>query len=187
MKTVQREDIVDYETFGEQRAAFQERVLQAKALRRIHVGEHLTFLFENALTVRWQIQEMLRVERIVREKDVRHEIDTYNELIGGEDELGATLLVEIDDAAERDRLLTAWLDLPDDLWLELDDGSRVPACVDERQRARGRLSAVQYLKFALRGRTPVAVVCDHEGARARTVLSRQQQDALVFDARGESS
>ena len=101
MRPVRREEIVDYETYSEGREAFRARVLEVKRARRVHLGESLTLLFENTLTIRYQIQEMLRAERIVREADIRHEIETYNEILGGDGALGVTLLIEIDDLEAR--------------------------------------------------------------------------------------
>ncbi len=99
-KPVERSEIVDYQTYAELRSEVRESVMKQKEPRRIHVGPHLTFLFENHATMRYQIQEMMRAEQIVREKDVRHEIDTYNELMPADRELSATLFVEITEAAE---------------------------------------------------------------------------------------
>jgi len=93
MRKVDRSEIVDYVTYNETRDAFRAQVLEAKAPRRLHVAPAFTFLFENALTVRYQVQEMMRADQIVRESDVRHELDTYNELLGGPGELGATMLI----------------------------------------------------------------------------------------------
>ena len=156
-------------------------MLAAKAARRVHVGSELTFLFENALTVRWQVQEMLRAERIVREKDVQRELDTYNDLLGGDGELGCTLLVEIEDPAERAVKLARWLALPEHVYAKLEDGTRVRARIDERQRIEEKLSSVQYLKFPLEGRVPVAIGCDFPEARAEAVLTDVQRRALAED------
>ena len=82
MRPVTRAEIVDYATYEDRRDAFRQEVLAAKEPRRVHVGDVFTLLFENQLTVRYQVQEMMRVERIVREADIQHEIDTYNELHG---------------------------------------------------------------------------------------------------------
>ncbi len=187
MRRVRREEILDYATYGDRRDALRAEAMAHKEARRVHVGPWLTFLFENADTVRHQVHEMVRAERIVREADVRHELDTYNELIGGPGELGCTLLIEIDDPAERDRLLRAWLDLPERTYVELQDGRRARARIDERQRGRGRLSAVQYLKFEVGGGLPVAVGCDHPDVAARTVLSDAQRAALSGDLAQEDS
>src|SRR5215510_14542772 len=124
MNPVERSEIVDYATYEDLRAGFRREVLQAKALRRIHVGEYLTLLFENHTTIRYQIQEMMRAERIVRESDILHEIDTYNELLGKRGELGCTLLIEIEDPTLRQQKLQDWLDLPRKIYALLDDGIR---------------------------------------------------------------
>jgi len=176
-----RTELLDYQTYEEIRPAFREEVMAAKAARRIHVGPHVTFLFENTLTIRYQIQEMIRVERIVREAAVRHEIDTFNELLGGVGELGCTLLIEIDDAAERAVKLRAWLDLPEHLYLVLADGRRVRPRVDERQRDGERISSVHYLKFDVGGQEPVAAGCDLPGLVLETPLTDEQRRALAED------
>lgn len=161
MQPVPRSDILDYVTWSEQRDTQRRAVLTAKALRRFHVGPHLTFLFENQTTVRYQVQEMMRIERIVKEADIQHELDTYNELLGGDGELGATLLVEIDDEATRADKLVAWLDLMPTLYLLGADGAKSRPAYDPRQVGRGRLSSVQYLMFAVGEEAPVAIGCDH--------------------------
>ena len=181
MRKVRRDELVDYVTWTERRPTEQPRILAIKHARRVHVGDHLTFLFENADTVRYQVQEMMRVEHIVREADIQHELATYNELLGGDGELGCVLLVEIDDAAKRPVLLREWLGLESSLYVELEGGAKVRATFDPRQVGEDRISSVQYLKFATAGRTPVAVGVDFSKLTARTELTKQQQDALRTD------
>src|SRR5688572_29028519 len=125
MKPVDRREIVDYATYEDMRDAFRTEVMKTKAPRRIHIGDYFTLLFENHTTVRYQIQEMMRAERIVRESDIQHEIDTYNELLGKDGELGCTLLIEIEDPALRDQKLQQWLDLPENIYVLLEDGTRI--------------------------------------------------------------
>lgn len=184
MKPVERSEILDYITYEEGREGFRDRVMAAKAQRRVHVGENLTLLFENPLTVRYQIQEMIRTERIVREADIQHEIATYNELLGGDGELGCTLLIEIDDPALRDELLRKWWRLPERVYLLLEGGRRVWARFDERQRGEGRLSSVQYLKFDTRGEVPVAAGVEIEELKVETPLTAEQIEALREDLVG---
>ena len=117
MKRIARQEILDYVTYEEQRKQIRKKIMKIKELRRINVGGVLSFLFENTDTVRYQIQEMIRVERIVKETDIQHEINTYNELLGDSGELGCTLLIEIDDPHEREEKLPNWLDLPKHLYL----------------------------------------------------------------------
>lgn len=180
MKPVQRDEIVDYLTYTDTREATRASVLEAKRLRRILLGP-LCFLFENRETVKYQVQEMMRVERIVREKDIQHELTTYNELLGGPGQLGCSLLIGIPDEAERDAKLRAWLGLLPTLFAELPDGTRVRPTWDERQVGTDRLSSVQYLMFDLGGQTPVAMGCEHEGLPDRVALSDEQRAALTAD------
>ena len=181
MKPVERTEIVDYVTYEEGRDAFRDEVMAAKARRRIHLGEYLTLLLENHLTVRYQIQEMTRAERIVKEADVQREIDTYNELLGGEGEIGCTLLIEIADPAVRDVKLAEWLRLPQKFYMLLEDGTRVWAQFDERQRGDDRLSSVQYMKFDTGGRVPVATGVDIPELQVETSLTADQQQAVSED------
>lgn len=183
MKTVERSEILDYVTYEERRGAIREAAMRAKDARRVHVARHLTFLFENRDTIRYQIQEMVRAERMVREADIAHEIETYNELIGTGGDLGCTLLVEVDDPAARAEKLARWLDLPRRLYVTLEDGTKVRAVFDERQVGDARVSSVQYLKFPVGGKTPVAVGCDlpDSDVGGETPLGPEQRAALAAD------
>jgi uncharacterized protein DUF3501 len=181
MKRVRREELLDLAAYDRSRAEIRAGILEAKRRRRVHVAGVLTFLFENAATVRYQVQEMLRAERITREADVLHELETYNELLGGPGELGCSLLIEIPDPAERDEKLRAWLGLPDRLYVKLEDGTTVRPTFDARQVGEERLSSVQYLKFDVGGRTPVAVGCDHPALQGETMLDAEQRAALGAD------
>lgn len=181
MRKVARSEVLDWVTYTERRETLRAEALRAKDARRVHVGPYLTFLFENRTTIRYQVQEMMRIERLVREADVQHELDTYNALLGDEGGLGCTLLVEIEDPILRDAKLREWLELPDHVYVLLEDGTRVPARIDEDQRTLGRLSTVQYVKFDVGGRAPIAVGCDHAGIRAETRLTETQRRALAAD------
>jgi hypothetical protein len=183
MKTVVRDEIVDYVTYEERRGGIRESAMRAKDARRVHVGPHLTFLFENHETMRYQVQEMMRAERMVKEADIRHEIETYNELLGGPGEVGCTLLVEIDDPAVRSEKLARWLALPKHLYVRRSDGKKAYARYDERQVGDARVSSVQYLKFETGEKAPVAVGCDHPDPELRheTALTEVQRAALQRD------
>jgi hypothetical protein len=176
-----REEILDYITYSEKRDAIRNEARKHKDARRVHLGEHLTFLFENRETVRYQIQEMMRVEQIVKESEIQHEIDTYNELVGGPGELGCSLLIEIDDPGERDELLSAWLGLPNHIYLELENKEKAYAVFDPRQVGDTRLSSVQYLKFDTKGKLPVALGTEHPELTNRVELNDTQRQALAQD------
>lgn len=182
MKPVQRSEILDYVTYGERRDQLRPLALQAKAARRITLaGGVLTFLFENRDTVRYQVQEMMRAEQIVREADIEHELHTYNELLGGPGELGCTLLIGIDDEAERATKLREWLALPNHVYAELPSGTRVRPTFDPRQLGEDRLSSVQYLKLPVGNEAPVALGVDLPGLHDRVPLTDEQRAALAAD------
>lgn len=177
---VRRDEIVDFQTYDDDRAATRTEVMALKRPRRIHVGEHLTFLFENHDTIRYQIQEMVRVERIVREASIQQELDTYNELLGGPGQLGCALLIEIEDEAKRRPLLEAWLGLQECLYAELADGTRIYAEFDPTQVGQDRLSAVQYLVFTLPD-GPVKLGSDFAALELAVDLDEAQRAALATD------
>jgi hypothetical protein len=181
MRKVTRSDILDLQRYEVERDALRASVMAAKALRRIHVGPYLTFLFENHDTMRYQVQEMVRAERMVREEDIAHEIETYNELLGGPGELGCSLLIEVADPAERDQKLRRWLDLMSKIYVKLPDGTKVRPSFDPRQVGEDRLSSVQYLRFDVKGAVPIAVGSDHEELADETPLSQAQRNALEQD------
>ena len=183
MKPVERSEILDYVSYEESRDALRASAMRAKDERRVHVGPYLTFLFENRDTVRYQIQEMTRTERMVKETDILHEIATYNELLGGPGELGCTLLIEIDDPAARAVKLAMWLRLPKHLYAKLEDGTKVRAVFDERQVGDKRVSSVQYLRFPVGGRVPVAIGSDLDDPEVgvEATLTPAQSAALRAD------
>jgi hypothetical protein len=181
MTPLRRDQILDYVTYEEQRPSLRPVFMEQRNARRVAIGSTLTLSFENTETIRYQVQEMIRSERMVREADIQHEIDTYNELLGGPGELGAVLLIEIEDPAERDRCLGRWVDLPQHVYVRLEDGTRIAARFDPRQVGDTRVSSVQFLKFQTGGRVPVAVGCDHPDLRVEAPLTDAQQAALRAD------
>lgn len=181
MDKVQREDILDYVTYEDQRQTIRESAMRAKDARRVHCGDDLTFLFENTETIRYQVLEMVRAEKIVREADIRHEIDTYNELIGDAGEICATLLIEIEDVDDRATKLTEWVGLPDRIYLKLGNGNRTFAQPDSRQNEDAKISSVQFLKFVCGTAKPVAIGVDHPNLSIESDLNETQKAALAGD------
>jgi hypothetical protein len=186
MRPVLRSQILDRERYERTRSFSQAAVMEIKRRRRIHVGSCLTFLFENTTTIWYQIQEMMRVERIDRESDIQHELATYNALLGGAGQLGCCLLIEIDDPVVRDRRLREWRALPAYVYLRCEGGATVRPTVDPAQIDEHRISAVQYLKFHLDDWRPLTLGCDLPGLIAETMLTREQRDALNDDLRSGS-
>ena len=181
MDLVKREEVLDYITYEEQREDIRNEVMAAKRSRRIHLGQYLTFLFENKETVRYQIQEMMRIEKIVKEADIKHEIDTYNQILGEPGNIGCTLLIEFNDKAEREVKLKELMGLPEKIYVVLVNGAKVYAEYDPKQVGKDRLSSVQYLKFSTKGVRPVAIGVDHPFLKEEATLSSEQQTALKED------
>jgi hypothetical protein len=151
MKPIDRGEILGLADYEIVRERFRARVIAEKKLRRVAVGPNVTALFENRDTVLLQIQEMLRTERITRPQAVEHEIDTYNELLPGNDELSCTVMIEIADKSERDAFLRAAKGLSKHVWLVA--GARRLLARSNELLADGpdadRTTAVHYLKFLL--------------------------------------
>jgi hypothetical protein len=181
MRKVSRSMVVDFQSYGDKREAFRRSILAEKEKRRIHVGEFLTFLFETTNTILYQVQEMMRLEQMVREADIQHEIDTYNALIGDTGELSCTLLIEIDDQKDRNEKLVAWLGLPAHLYVRTYEGDKIRAIWDPAQIGDTRLSSVQYLKFPVGSKKPVAIGSDLPALRIETELSEEQRATLLHD------
>lgn len=189
MQRIKRDEILpigEYETI---RAQFRDRIIAMKKPRRISVGEHISVIFENRDTVLYQIQEMLRTERITREPAIEHEIATYNDLVPGSGQLSITLFVEIPDAALRERMLVELAGLENTVALEID-GTALPAHGDFAGVLPGRTTAVHYFKFDLpaaqqdslrRGTAKAALVVTHAKHPARTELPRDTVAALAED------
>jgi hypothetical protein len=186
VRHVRREEIQDPSTYERSRGEIRPSVLEAKRVRRVHVASVLTFLFENTATIRYQVQEMVRAEGLRREEEIRHELETYNELLGGKGELGVSLLIELPEPEERDRKLREWLELPKHLYLKLGSGEKIRARYDARQVGDDRLSSVQYLKFDVRGEVPVAVGSDLPALTGETALGDEQRAALAQDLRSDA-
>lgn len=185
-----RDDLLGLDAYREARPGLERQILVTKANRRFTVGGIYTFLFENRDTIRWQIQEMCRVERITDPDAVQHELDTYNALLPRRDSLSATLLIEVADPTERDALLRALVGLHERVSLSLHGQPPVRATFDAEQFGAERVSSVQFVRFPLApGRLaalgdlnhPAELVIDHPARPARAPLPATVRAALVDD------
>jgi len=181
MKPVTLKEILSFEQYDLMRPLLRPLFIAEKQRRRLALGEHLTFLFENAQTVWYQIQEMVRTERITDEAAIRHEIDTYNELLPRPGELSATMLIEYSEVNQRDAALRELLGLEQHLWIRLDS-RRERVRFDLRQIATDRVSAVQFVRFPLGGLESrefltlaqagkIAIEADHPKLTARVAIT----------------
>jgi hypothetical protein len=189
MKPVERREILDLAAYEEIREAFRRRIIELKRVRRISLGPNMTVLFENRDTALYQIQEMLRTERITREDAVLHEIETYNELVPAGLELSATVFVEYPDREERERMLAALAGVEGKFYVEVN-GERVPVRNETRGVLPDRTTAVQYTKVLLTRTAKVALESekvsvvfgvDHPAYTARVDLAPRTIEELRAD------
>ena len=189
VRPVTLEAVVGIERYESMRDEFRRRTIEMKKHRRVSVGNRITLVFENHETVLFQIQEMIRAERIVDLDRVRDEIAVYNELIPGPGELSATLLIELEDSTRVREELPKFYGLDQATWLELD-GVRVGGVFEGGRAREDKVSAVQYVRFSLRDKAPlfaaakeVRLVIDHPHYRASEVLSADVRRSLAEDLR----
>jgi hypothetical protein len=183
-------DIQNLHEYELARPEIQQHVIDLKKRRRVALGQLMTLVFENRDTVRFQIQEMLRVERIVRPDKVQEEIDVYNELLPGPGEVAATLFIEVTDPAEVQPTLDRFIGLDEPGRLVLKVGERAcPALFAPGQSREDRISAVHYIRFslgeegrkALDSKVPAVLAVDHGGYRAERVLGPETVEELRKD------
>jgi hypothetical protein len=148
MKPIEIDDLLDLTSYERVRDQLLGRIIELKRPRRIPVGDKLTFVFENRETVLFQIQEMVRAERIVKPEKIQEEIDVYNELIPPEHGLSATLLIEIRELAEVKGELDRLIGIDEHVFMDLG-GDTVKATFDPKQFEQDRIAAVQYVRFSL--------------------------------------
>jgi hypothetical protein len=191
MKPVTLMEILPFEQYEILRPRLRPLFLAEKNRRRLEVGDHLTILFENGPTVWYQVEEMIRTERISDEAAIRHEIDTYNELLPRPGELTATLLLQYPDWAQRDTAVRELLGFERHVWICIND-RREPARFDLRQMSAERVSAVQFVRFPLAGLDAaeflalanagkVAIEVDHPKMQARAAIAGALAEALSED------
>ena len=171
MPPITRESLMSLEAYAKARPQFRAQVIAHKKNRTIQLGAHLTLVFEDELTIRYQIQEMLRVERIFEEDGIDAELDAYNPLVPDGANWKATLMVEYPDSEERRQMLAKLIGIEDRVWVQAAGHSRVYAIADEdlERETEEKTSSVHFLRFELepamiaslkRGAT-LAVGADH--------------------------
>ena len=177
---VKRSEIFDYQTYEENRLDTKSKIFEIKKHRRVHLGENLTFLFENHETIKYQIQEIMRVEKIVKESAILEELNTYNSFLGNSGELACVLLIEIEEESDRKPLLENWMGMEKCIYILDEVGNKIFAEHDPTQVGDRRLSAVQYLKFVIK-EPPIAIGCTFDELAGEIELTKEQRNALAED------
>ena len=192
MRKLTVDDIKDLREYERERPEFRARIIDMKKRRRIHLGDILTLTFENTDTMRYQVQEMARAERMLSDEQIAHEVETYNQLVPADGELSGTLFVEITKKDGLYEWLPKLVDIQRAVALRVD-GTEVRAVPDDEERLTREetTSTVHYLKFPMAPEPraafaagPVHLVVDHPNYQTDVELTPEQREELAGDLAG---
>jgi len=168
---IHRNDLMTLEAYAKARPALRAAVIEHKKQRKVQLGNHVSLLFEDELTLRYQVQEMLRIEKIFEEEGIQSELDAYNPLVPDGSNLKATMLIEYSNEVERKAALAKLIGIEDRMFVQVEGQSRVYAIADEDlDRENGeKTSSVHFLRFelsaamkeALKSGAQMMIGCDH--------------------------
>jgi hypothetical protein len=189
---ITRDSLMSLEQYAKARKDFRAQVIAHKKKRTVHLGDHVTLIFEDELTMRYQIQEMLRIERIFEEDGIQGEIEAYDPLVPDGTNFKATMMIEYDDVDERRVALERLLDVEDRTWVQVAGLQRVYAIADEDldRDTDEKTASVHFVRFelepemvaALKSGAALAVGVDHPAYQASVpALPAATRDALVAD------
>lgn len=186
-----REDLYSLEDYARIRGDFRTRVMAHKKARQVAIGPHATLYFEDRLTMQYQIQEMLRVERIFESEGIQEELDAYNPLIPDGSNWKATFMIEYEDVDERREALARLRGIEDRVWVQVAGGDRIWAVADEdlEREDATKTSSVHFLRFelttamaeALKAGAELSIGIDHPEYNHEAEILPEAREALVAD------
>jgi len=185
------DSLMSLEAYSKFRKTHQAQILAHRKMRSVHLGEHITLQFESETTIRYQIQEMLRIEKIFEEEGIQQEIDAYAPLVPAGSNWKATMLIEYPDVNERKRALARLIGVEDRMFIEVEGHARVYAIADEDldRENEEKTSAVHFVRFEFDAATKAAIQagaavklgCDHTNYPAHTQISEDTLASLAGD------
>lgn len=168
---ISRDSLMSLEVYAKKRVEFRKQVIEHKKHRTVHLGNHVTLLFEDEMTLRYQVQEMLRIEKIFEEEGIQSELDAYNPLCPDGSNFKATMLIEYENVGDRKAALAKLIGIEDRLFVQVEGQPRVYAIADEDldRENEEKTSAVHFVRFeltadmksALKGGAQMMIGCDH--------------------------
>jgi hypothetical protein len=192
MRKLTFDDIKDLREYERERDEFRRHIVEMKKRRRVQLGDLVTITFENTDTMRFQVQEMARIERMLTDEQIRTELDMYNQLIPESNELSGTLFIEIDDKERLYEWLPKLVGVQRAVSIWLHDGSSVPSTPEDEERLTREetTTTVHYLKFRFAPEQvdafaagPARIVVDHPNYNAVVQLTEKQRSELIEDLR----
>ena len=194
MTSLNRDSLMTLERYAKERPEFRARVMAHKKNRTVHFGEHVMLIFEDELTIRYQIQEMLRAERIFEEEGIQDELDAYAPLVPDGSNWKATMMIQYPDIDERRRMLAQLIGVEDRVWVQVAGHGRVYAIADEdlERETAEKTSSVHFLRFelapgmvgALKQGAAVEMGIDHPACSVSADVAPGVRDSLVGDLTG---
>ena len=191
MPRIRRDSLLTLEAYARERAAFRARVIEHKLHRTVPLGDSVTLIFEDELTIRYQIQEMLRVERIFEDQGIQDELDTYDPLVPDGRNFKATMMLEYPDPEQRQRWLAKLIGIEDKVWIQVRGFDRVWAIADEDMERENdqKTSAVHFLRLelteemaqALKSGVGLSIGIDHPQYRTMLDVPVAVRDSLSRD------
>jgi hypothetical protein len=188
---IKRESLLSLEAYARERNAFRAKVIEHKRNRAVQLGGHVSLQFEDELTIRYQVQEMLRIERVFEEEGIRGELDAYNPLVPDGGNWKATMMIEYPDPDERRRMLAKLKGIERATWVQVEGCARVLAVADEdlERENEEKTSAVHFLRFELdpgmrerlRAGAGLSMGIDHPEYRESLVVPAGVRQALLGD------
>ncbi len=192
MKKIDLSEVKNIYEYEKIRNDFRNYIIDLKKKRRVAVGDRVSLVFENRDTVLFQIQEMMRAERMVDDTEIKFEVDTYNELIPEKNELSATLFIEVDDPQLLRPVLDSFigLDRGNNVYLQIGDKHKIYAQFEEGHSKDDRISAVHFIKFKFKpGQiddfknfdNEIKLVIDHPNYKAFAIINDETRKELIKD------
>ena len=192
MPKITRESLMTLEAYAKARKDFRAKVLAHKKPRSVALGDHVTLLFEDELTIRYQVQEMLRIEKTFEESGIQDELEAYNPLVPDGRNFKATMLIEYEDVEERRLALAKLKGIEDRVWIQVEGCAKVFAIADEdlERENEQKTSSVHFVRFelteemaaALKYGVALSIGVDHPEYRAaQAPVAAATRAALVKD------
>lgn len=192
MKKIELSEVKNIYEYEKIRENFRNHIIDLKKKRRVTVGDRVSLVFENRDTVLFQIQEMMRAERMVDDDEIKFEVETYNELIPEKNELSATLFIEVDDPQLLRPVLDSFigLDRGNHVYLQIGDKHNIYAEFEEGHSKDDRISAVHFIKFKFKPEqvndlknfdNEVKLVIDHPNYKAFAIINDETRKELIKD------
>lgn len=191
MSKLTHADLLSLEEYARQRPEFRAKVIQHKSTRRLPIGEHAALYFEDSLTMQYQVQEMLRIERIFEPEGIQEELDVYNPLIPDGMNWKATFMIEYRDEDERRQALARMIGIEKAVWVQVEGFDRVHPIANEDldRETEGKTSSVHFMRFeltaemaaAVKGRANIKAGIDHPAYHEETEVPAAVRDSLAGD------